>query len=174
MWPWGHLAVGYLLYSPFCRWRYGRPPGNGEVILLAFGTQLPDLVDKPFAWTFGVLPNGRSVAHSVFTATALITVAVIIFRYINMPTLGESFGVGYSSHLLGDGIPALLRSPERLAFLLWPLLPPVKYNTPQTFGAHLENLEMTPFLKLQILIGVITLAVWALDGLPGIRGLGTK
>jgi len=71
MWPWGHLAVGYLLWSVLVRDRRFRPPTGAETLLLAVGTQFPDAVDKPLAWSLGVLPNGRSLAHSVFLATAL-------------------------------------------------------------------------------------------------------
>ena len=60
MWPWGHLALGYLLHSPLARARFGRPPTDRATLLLVIGTQLPDLVDKPLAWWLGVLPAGRS------------------------------------------------------------------------------------------------------------------
>lgn len=35
MWPWGHLAVGYLVYSAYTRVRYGLPPSVLPVVLLA-------------------------------------------------------------------------------------------------------------------------------------------
>ncbi|PSQ27664.1 hypothetical protein BRD03_05435 [Halobacteriales archaeon QS_9_68_17] len=72
MWPWGHLAVGYLLYAASSRRQRARPPDGAETILIAFGTQFPDLGDKPLAWTVSVLPNGRSLAHSAFVAAAVI------------------------------------------------------------------------------------------------------
>ena len=65
MWPWGHLAVGYLVYSGLSRWRFGRLPGSVATLAVALGTQLPDLVDKPLAWTVNVLASGRSLAHSL-------------------------------------------------------------------------------------------------------------
>lgn len=58
MWPWGHAAIGYLLFSMDTRLRYGRRPGGPATILLFFGTQFPDLVDKPLAWTLPLLPSG--------------------------------------------------------------------------------------------------------------------
>jgi hypothetical protein len=71
MWPWGHLALGYLLYSPFARARFGRPPTDRATLLLAFGTQLPDLVDKPLAWRLDVLPAGRTLGHSLLSVVAV-------------------------------------------------------------------------------------------------------
>jgi hypothetical protein len=61
MWPWEHLAVGYLLYSVSCV-LWGRYPTRIGVAALAFGTQFPDLVDKPLGWWLGVLPSGQSFA----------------------------------------------------------------------------------------------------------------
>ena len=47
MWPWEHLAIGYLAYSLLGRLAWRRPPTVGTAITVAFGTQFPDLVDKP-------------------------------------------------------------------------------------------------------------------------------
>ena len=61
MWPWEHLAFGYLLWSLWLRARGRSLPGDWEALVLVFATQLPDLVDKPLAWQLGVLPGGRSL-----------------------------------------------------------------------------------------------------------------
>ena len=50
--PWGHLAIGYLCLSLAIRARWRVPPQGPAVIAVAIGTQLPDLIDKPLAWTF--------------------------------------------------------------------------------------------------------------------------
>ena len=57
MWPWGHLAVAYLCYVLSIKLR-----GDGEQTLLtlvavAVGSQFPDLIDKPFAWSVAILPR---------------------------------------------------------------------------------------------------------------------
>lgn len=77
MWPWGHLAVGYLLYSAAVRLRTGRPPRAAAVVLLLAGTQLPDVVDKPLAWVYHVVPQGYAVGHSVFVAVPVGLVAAL-------------------------------------------------------------------------------------------------
>ena len=37
MWPWGHAAAGYLLYTVWCRGRYGRQPLAPATLALAVG-----------------------------------------------------------------------------------------------------------------------------------------
>ena len=49
MWPWEHLAFGYVLYSLGVRTLRGRTPRGPPVLVLAVATQVPDLLDKPLA-----------------------------------------------------------------------------------------------------------------------------
>jgi len=76
MWPWGHAAVGYLAYSLGYRASDRRLTG-AAVIALGVGTQFPDLIDKPLGWTFGVLPGGRTLAHSLLTVAVVAVVLAI-------------------------------------------------------------------------------------------------
>ncbi|WP_121820739.1 metal-dependent hydrolase [Halostella salina] len=172
MWPWGHLAVGYLLWSQLARDRRGQPPTGSEAILLAVGTQFPDLVDKPLAWTFGVLPNGRSLTHSALVAGVVVAVVVLVCNGRDRPLLGAAFGVGYGVHLATDALPTVVAGHYAdLAFLAWPLLPPVEYETQQSFTAHFLGIEPTPLFLLQILLSAVALVAWVRDGLPGIAEL---
>ena len=43
MYPWGHLAVGYLCYSLGVRLCDQRPPAGVAMVPLTIGTQFPDL-----------------------------------------------------------------------------------------------------------------------------------
>ena len=168
MWPWGHLAVGYLLFAAVSDRRRARPPDGAETILVAVGTQFPDLIDKPLAWTVGVLPNGRSLAHSVFVAGFVIAFVWWLCRRVGAPTLGGAFGLGYGSHLAADAIPVFLYgAPAELAFLAWPVLPPVEYDTGQSFVAHFAGIEPTPFFLSEIALTAVALVVWLRDGAPG-------
>ena len=47
MWPWEHLAISYLAYSLLGRLAWRRPRPLREPPSVTFGTQFPDLVDKP-------------------------------------------------------------------------------------------------------------------------------
>lgn len=77
MWPWEHLAFGYVLFSLLVRIGRRRPD-DASVYLLVLFTQFPDLVDKPLAWTFGILLSGLSVGHSVFVALSVSVVALAL------------------------------------------------------------------------------------------------
>ncbi|WP_135820846.1 metal-dependent hydrolase [Halostella litorea] len=172
MWPWGHLAAGYLLWTALVRERRFRPPTGAEAVLLAVGTQFPDLVDKPLAWSLGVLPNGRSLAHSMFVAAAVVAVAVALARRRDRPVLGVAFGVGYGVHLATDALPTLAAGRYAdLAFLAWPLLPAVEYDTDPSFAAHFLGIEPTPLFLFEIGLSAVALAVWVRDGTPGVDAL---
>ena len=171
MWPWGHLVSGYLVYS-LGRRAAGRPPPTTVTTLaLAFGTQFPDLVDKPLAWYFGVLPNGRSLAHSLITATAVCALVVWIAHRYGRGEIGVAFSVGYLAHLPGDSLGALRNGNyDALAFLLWPVLPPVEYAEKMSFAVHLAEIEFTfpPSLSVELAVFAFALLVWLYDGMPGI------
>ncbi|HET7325515.1 MAG TPA: metal-dependent hydrolase, partial [Halococcus sp.] len=108
MWPWGHLAVGYLLYSAFARRRFDRPPDDAAALCVAVGTQFPDIVDKPLAWTFHLLPSGRSFAHSLLTAAIVCGVVGWYAHRREQPHVATAFAVGYVSHLFTDALSPLL------------------------------------------------------------------
>lgn len=167
MWPWGHLAVGYLVYSYAShRWR-DRPPGGYSVITLAIGTQFPDIIDKPLAWTFGILPNGRSLAHALLTAIIVLTVLRIVAGRHQHP-LVTAFGVGYVSHLLADGVqPLLAGDASALRYLAWPFVPAIEYSTDKSFLAHIQGFDLTPFVAAELGLTVLAFGVWLADGAPG-------
>ncbi|WP_458210521.1 metal-dependent hydrolase [Haladaptatus sp. NG-SE-30] len=170
MWPWGHLAVGYLLYSGFCRVRWQRPPVETAAILVAFGTQFPDLIDKPLAWTFGVLPTGRSLTHSLVLASLLLGIAFVYARRSDRmhPTHWAAFATGYLSHLFADALyPLWTGEYAYTAFLLWPVTTTPPYETQQSFVAHFMQMEVTSFFLVQLLLMAGALIVWWLDGTPG-------
>jgi xanthosine utilization system XapX-like protein len=186
MWPWEHLAFGYVLYSGYTRLRHGRRPERGPVIALAVATQLPDLIDKPLAWTFDVLPTARSLGHSVFVAGVFLGVVALLMRRRGVPAVGPAVAVGYLSHLLGDVfyhvVTRVLGGGEiavgDVAFLLWPLVRQSSRETggllgrtDQLFGEFVTYLG-TPdglvYLALELGLLLLATAFWASDGWPGL------
>jgi hypothetical protein len=169
MWPWGHLAVGYICFSVYCRGRSGLPPASLPALAAAFGSQFPDLVDKPLAWTFAVLPNGRSLAHSLLVAAVVLTVVVALARRVRRPLVGVGFAVGYVSHSLADALsPAIEGDVVDLGYLAWPLVPAVEYETEQSFVAHFMALEPSPMLAFELVLVVAAVLLWRADGYPGL------
>ena len=169
MWPWGHLAAGYLLYTAYSRLGDGATLQGPAVVAVAVGTQLPDLVDKPLAWTFALLPSGRSLAHSLFAATVAIAVVGWYARRRGDSEIGSAFAIGYLSHLVTDGIgPFLAGDYAKLTYLGWPLLPPPDYGVERGFVAHLARLDLSSLGSVQVLLAAFVVLLWYRDGAPGL------
>lgn len=170
MWPWGHLAVAYLLYSLYCRRRDDWPPRSLPVIVLAIGSQFPDLIDKPFAWSFDVLPGGRTLTHSVFFALGVLPAVYLVALRVDRPDIGTAFAVGHVSHLLADIPPTALLTADwsQLTFLVWPLLPPPPYEPVDGLLAGFRRYSMGWYEWVQLGLAFVALGVWYHDGLPGL------
>lgn len=170
MWPWGHAAVGYLLYTAYRRYRFDLRPHGVAVVALAVGTQLPDLIDKPLAWQFHVLPNGRSFGHSLLIAAGLLVVLYLVARRIDAEESAVAFGIGYLGHLFGDALyPALAGEFHYLGFLGWPLIPAIEYDLATGgFLAHLLALDFGPPALFELGLTVVAAALWYRHGLPGL------
>ena len=168
MWPWGHLAVGYLAYSFLSRRRFDHPPQLGAAVAVAFGTQFPDLIDKPLAWTVSILPSGRSFAHSMFFAAFVLFALVALGRRFQRPKLAVAFGLGHLSHLAMDAVyPLWVGDYASLAYFVWPLLPVYDSPTPGIIW-YILHLEWTPFVTVQFGLTAVAATVWVLDGMPGL------
>lgn len=170
MWPWGHAATGYLLYAAYTHVRYDRPPDGPPTVLLLFGTQLPDLIDKPLAWTLPVLPSGRSLGHSLLLLVPLsLLVYALAVRYQNADW-GSAFVIGVLSHAVVDVLPPAIRG--KFAYttsLVWPLLPAPPYNEQdRTIVGHVLSIEPTPLLTFETILTAVGFAVWWRQGRPGI------
>lgn len=168
MWPWGHVAVGYLLYSFWTR-RRGDRPESPAVYLVALGALLPDLVDKPLAWTVGVLESGRSLGHSWLVGTLVLVVlfAVVAPRASGTPVV--AFGVGYLSHPLADfPVGKVLAGEVEFAnYLVWPLLSVPPPQTDPSLIAYLLTYEPGLTDAVQLLLVGLAAYYWYLDGRPG-------
>lgn len=178
MWPWGHLAVGYVAFSAFVRIGLRSRPSDRAVVALAVATQLPDLIDKPLAWQFGLLSNGIGAAHSLIVGVPAALALGVALRSEGRPQLGAGVAVGYCGHVLGDLLfAALFSRPPILPSFLWPV-----YATPASaapgLGAKTRQLlldsrallggelGLTYFL-LEALLICGTAALWIVDGKPG-------
>jgi len=184
MWPWEHVAVGYLAWSLFVHVRGGRPPTGVEAVVVAVASVLPDLVDKPLGWEFGVFSSGYGAAHSVFFAVPVAIGAMRLLDAYGKRGMGAAFAVGYLSHLPGDlfvGFVYQGRLPvERV---LWPIRT-VESSYPGGFSGTLreylrayvgELLGGDPGIAAVAGTGALAVfvAVWLYDGAPGASELFT-
>ncbi len=169
MLPWGHAAVGYLLYAALTRYRDGERPAEAPVIALAIGTQFADLLDKPLAWYVGVLPSGRSLGHSVFTAIVVIAIVHWLAVRYDRRELSVAFAVGHLSHLAADSVYPLLRGDwEGLHFLLWPVLPQTSSETSYTILEVLIASTLSVTGAFELLLFCVATALWISHRMPGL------
>lgn len=182
MWPWEHLAFGYIVYSLAHRILTRRGVGTPAALTVALATQLPDLIDKPLAWTFDVLPSGVSLAHSAFFVPPATLAVYLAGRWSGFRRLWIPFLVAYVSHLFGDGISGIVYGDNpSFSFLLWPLY---ETSAPSRaglfsnffyyFGNYMETLaspEGAMYILLELgLLGTAFL-LWLWDGAPGLPRL---
>lgn len=179
MWPWGHLAVAYLLARGERTLR-GRRLEGAAVLALAVGALAPDLIDKPLAWTLSILPSGRSLAHSLFVVGA-VGVGVAAFEAgSRRRQLGTWFVVGALSHVLADAIPGLLAGErEAVYFLNWPLGPHPTLTGDGSFVTYLREFvaELSlvatgefgalGWISVELAFAVVVGVLWYADGAPG-------
>ena len=191
MFPWEHLAFGYLCYSLLVHLRGRRPTGRAT-IALAVGTQFPDLVDKPLSWTLDVLPAGV-FAHTLFVALPLSALVLLAAYRWSRTELAVAFVVGYLSHLPGDVLPSLVFGEKvRAWFLFWPAVarPGVDVSDPIVgpgagaglltnaryyFGGYLDALAGPNgllYVAGELLVLAAVFALWLHDGRPGVGTLG--
>ncbi|AQL44656.1 hypothetical protein BV210_17985 (plasmid) [Halorientalis sp. IM1011] len=183
MWPWGHAAFGYVLYSLSSRLTADPGVTGRDVLVLAVATQLPDLVDKSAAWVFDVFASGYAAGHSLFVALPVGLAVYWLAQRRDSESLGLAFVVGYWSHLAGDVLLAiLLDKPYTVGKVLWPLVifpgsedPAGAITTVMGFlVAFLELLvtaeDPTVFV---VFFGppLAAIALWLVDGAPGLREL---
>ena len=180
MWPWEHLAVGYILYSGYSRLAYGHSPGGAAAVVAVVASQAPDLIDKPLAWGLSVLPGGRTLGHSLLFAVPLLLAIWVLARREDRPELASAAAIPYLSHVLTDALyPALLPGGSvTFEFLLWPLMQGSGSSGTgflsrltallANFGTHATSTAGIAYLVFDAtLVGAFVL-LWVFDGLPGV------
>ncbi len=171
MWPLGHAAVAYLCYRGWQRLRATEPPGHLVVVALLFGSQFPDLVDKPLAWYLGVLPTGRTLAHSLLVLVPLSLLVYAVARRLGAEyePYAVAFTVGALSHALVDAMPVLWGGNDA-NHLLWPLIPVESYEdgAPTILELFMSSLS-DPYFVSEFVLAALALVLWRADGYPGLQ-----
>ncbi|WP_424004730.1 metal-dependent hydrolase [Haloarcula salina] len=156
MLPLGHLVVALLPVTLYTLVRKRRLPTGTVVVLLVLATQLPDLIDKPLAWTFHVLPSGRMFAHSLVVSLPVLAGVTVLAHRRGEGRLGLLFSAAYLSHLAGDFYPILYRGTDYYFFpnLFWPLLAANPDRAP-SFAAHGPESVLSLFVWVTV-FGCVT------------------
>lgn len=177
MWPWDHLAVGYVVYSIVRRLAGERP--SSEVFVLAGAAVFPDVLDKSLSWGLGLFPTGYAAGHSIFVAVPLGLLVAALAAGRRRLEVGLAFVVGYWSHLVGDVVWGwLVYGSPPLGRVLWPVVEFEPYATRRgLFDRALYYLgdlagtlaDADPALIVAYLTPLgVSFALWLLDGAPGI------
>lgn len=126
MYPVAHAIVALLPTVGYVLLRDGRLPSLRFVGVVIVGSQFPDLIDKPLAHQFGLIPSGRVFMHSLPIALPVLVVVGLYGWLTERPRLGWAFVVAYLSHLLADNYRAFVGStPQLPSDLLWPFAAPI-------------------------------------------------
>ncbi|WP_256469920.1 metal-dependent hydrolase [Natronosalvus vescus] len=182
MWPWEHLAVAYLCYSLYAHLVSGRSPTGRETAAVVLGSQVPDLVDKPLAWTFGITETGYAIGHSIFVAPFVCLGISLLAVRMNDRPIAIAFSIAYLSHLLTDVLYPWLRGGSiEPRVVLWPLASPPANDHGGlldhfvVYFARYVNILLSDGLTTQVLLqiglggGIVVL--WLSDGAPFVSDL---
>lgn len=125
MQPSEHFIIAVLPTAAYVIARDRALPTARFLAVVFVGSQLPDLVDKPLAHQFGLLPSGRVFLHSLPIAVPLILLVLYYTYRTDRLRLGGAYAFAHLSHLFADNYRALLTPSERFPpDLLWPLTQP--------------------------------------------------
>ncbi|ARS90284.1 metal-dependent hydrolase [Natrarchaeobaculum aegyptiacum] len=181
MWPWEHAIVGYLAYSLFVHLVYRDSPTGLETLAVVFGSLLPDLIDKPLAWEFGVFEAGYAIGHSIFVAIPLSIAVGLLARRVGRTRAGIAFSVGYLLHLPADVLDAYVRGGQVAPELMfWPIATVEEVGEPagflaeftRLFGQYQEALlagDLSTYMWAQVGLAALAGLVWLADGAPVLR-----
>lgn len=180
MWPWEHVVIGYLAYSAATHlWRRA-PPRADETALVAFASLLPDLIDKPLAWSLQLVSSGYGPAHSIFVVVPAIAVISAGWRATGRPWRAVAFATGYLLHVPGDVILLATDGTVDTAVFLWPVV--VFEPNGQSSGFLTESIDrisefltglfagdVSTYMAIQLGLLAVAVLVWLYDGAPVLR-----
>lgn len=158
--PPGHFLVAAVPAITYLIWQDRRLPGVPALFVIGVGSQFPDLIDKPLAHLFFILPNGRVGAHSLPIAIPIGGLALVVAWKLNRTRAGGLFVFAYGTHLIADYYKVLLSPNPRLPTgLLWPLIAASHSRLePQWAGPNSINVILwSLFSAIVLVLGLVRL-----------------
>jgi len=151
VYPEGHFLLAAIPLTVYTVARWRRLPSGPMVLLLLVATQLPDVIDKPLAWTFAVLPSGRMLAHSLVVCLPVLSILVLLAARRGYGRYAVVFSAAYLSHIAGDFYPIVHQGTDYYFFpnLFWPLLP-ANPDRASSFAAHAPESLLSLLVPLVI------------------------
>lgn len=157
--PTNHVLVALLPVVAYSLLRYRRLPSGSIVLTAVFAGLFADIVDKPLAWTFGIIPSGRMLAHSIVISIPLLVVLLVVAYRTDRLPYAVVFTWGHLSHLAGDFYPVLSQGSNYYYYpnMFWPLMSANPDRNPG-FSGHAPTMgteTMIEFTVLALIVGYI-------------------
>jgi membrane-bound metal-dependent hydrolase YbcI (DUF457 family) len=170
MFPIEHALVAFLPVSAYVLLTDRRLPSVRLAAVVFLGSQFPDLVDKPLAYQFGLIPSGRVFMHSLPVALPFLAGVAIYGRQTERPRLTVGFAFAYASHLVADNYGPLFGPRPRVRpDLLWPFADPVaRPDVPSWAGVG--GIHTTLWTGVSVLVLCATGAIVLVDLWRRLRG----
>jgi len=151
--PWGHFLIAFLPVVTYVVVRDRRLPTLRFVGVVFVGSQFPDMVDKPLAHQFGILPSGRVFMHSLPIALPLLLIVGLYGWQTDRTRASSAFIFAHLSHILADNYNAFLGpDPQIPPDLLWPFAPPIaRPIVPEWAGPGGINVELWTLFSIAVL-----------------------
>ncbi|RLM49985.1 metal-dependent hydrolase [Halorubrum sp. Atlit-28R] len=161
MFPHEHLLVALLPIVVYVGIRDRQLPTRGVVFVTSIGSQFPDLIDKPLAHQFGVLPSGRVFIHSLPFAIPIAGCILVYGWQTDRLRVAGAFVVAYLLHVLGDTY-QVLRTGKIPADLLWPFVA-AQARPEVPFWAGVDGVNVRLWTAFSVAVLVVTLGVVVRD-----------
>jgi len=158
--PIKHVLLAVVPVACYTLLRRRRIPSGAVVLTAVCAGLFADLIDKPLAWQFGLIPSGRMVAHSLVISVPLLVAVLLFTARTNHLQYGLVFAWGHLSHIATDFLSVLSRGTDSYWFpnLFWPLLPA---NPDRTvgYGNNLPAFDLALLIELCLLAAILSYIV---------------
>lgn len=152
MQPTTHAVIALLPVIAYYLTRHRRVPSGALVLIALFAGLFADIVDKPLAWTFGLIPSGRMIAHSIVVSIPLLFVMLLAAHKTDKLRYGIVFAWGHLSHIAGDFYPILFKGRDFYFYsnVFWPVMEPNPGRMP-TFRGKAPEIDLWTLGEFSIL-----------------------
>jgi membrane-bound metal-dependent hydrolase YbcI (DUF457 family) len=159
-----HLLIAVVPVIAYFALRYRGRPSVKLVYVVFFGSQFPDLVDKPLATELFWIPNGRMFAHSLMIALP-ISIGVLLFVWRrDQLREGTAFVFAYLSHIVADFRQHLFQpNPTLHPNMLWPLSEVREHHVPYWGGPGGIYADLWAAFSIFVLLLTAYLIITELD-----------
>lgn len=143
MQPTTHALVALVPVVVYYLLRYREMPSGAIVLTALLAGLFADIIDKPLAWTLGIIPSGRMLAHSLLVTIPLVALVLVAAHRADKLGYGVVFAWGHLSHIAGDFYPILLKGRNYYFYsnLFWPVMEPNPGREP-TFSGKAPELDL--------------------------------